>query len=101
MDDELNHTNIIDENVRLVQLFCKSIVKYRLQPGYCYISGHHLNAIKTKTFKDGNLLILQTYVDSRNLDSKNLINFLVKVYEKLDFGDYNDDVLVLLRDIIN
>ena len=101
MVDELNHTQVIDENSRLVQLFCKSIIKYRHSPGYDYINGKHLNALKTKTFKDGQLNCLMTYVDSGNLDKEDLVNFCMKMYEKLVPDDFNEDVLVLLRDLID
>ena len=39
----------LDANIEIVHLFCKSLVKYRLQPGYSFINGQHLNALKTKT----------------------------------------------------
>ena len=101
MADDLNHTRVIDENSRLVQLFCKSITIYRLDPGYSHINGKHLTAIKNKTFKEGEIYVLMTYVDSGILDKTSITNFLIKMYEKITFDDYNEDVLVLLRDLIN
>jgi hypothetical protein len=76
-------------------------LKYKLQPGYTFINGSNLNGIKTKTLKDGKLERLLQFLNVTELKIDNITKFIISIYKKVKIDDYSEDILNLLRDMIN
>ena len=44
---------------------------------------------------------LLDYLEINDLSKDNIIKFIKKIFEKIKFEDYNDDILTMLKDMIN